>query len=100
MNIKPNKLSTYNSPTEYDTSKVFITRLEFDRDPNRMGILYRIIFRGSLEDLANTKMLMEQVQLHLKHENLQGFKPLFPWPPAEDHGDLSERTCTYRQTTL
>lgn len=100
MNIKINKTDSYNPPTEYDTSKVFITRLEFDKEPDRQGILYKIVFRGSLKDLANTQMLMEQSQLHLKHENLTGFKPVFPWPPAEDHGDLSERTCTFKQITL
>lgn len=100
MNTKPIKINTYNSPTEYDTSKVFITRLEFDRDPAKAGLLYRIVFRGSLVDLSDTGLLLEQAQLHLKHENLTGFKPEFPWPPAEDHGDLSERICSFRQTTL
>lgn len=100
MNTKISKADSYNPPTEYDTSKIYITRIEIKNSPESLGILYNIVFRGSLKDLANTKMLMEQSEVHLKHENLTGFKPYFPWPPAEDHGELSERTCIYRMITL
>ena len=94
------KTDTYNPPTEYDTSKVFIVRVEQGRRPNRPGLFYSITFRGDIDSLNNTQLLEEQAAIHLKHENLTGFRPEFPWDPVEECGDMSERTCTYYQATL
>ena len=95
-----NKKDSYNPPTEYDTSKVYIIRIELEEDYHTMGMLYKIVFRGTLENLKNTDLLIEQAQQHLKHENLTGFKALFPWEPPTDKGDMSERTVVYRQFTI
>ncbi len=100
MEQKFNKNDSYNPPTEYDTSKVYIVRIEQEHKPSVVGLLYTIVFRGKPEDLNNTKLLLDQAQLHLKHENLTGFQPYFPWPPVEDMGNMSERKCIYRQITL
>lgn len=95
-----NKKEAYNPPTEYDTSKVYIIRIELEDNYSNGGLLYKIVFRGSPENLANTGLLMSQAEQHLKHENLTGFEPYFPWPKPEDNKDLSERTVIYRQSTL
>lgn len=99
--MKPiKKTDTYNPPTEYDTSKVFIIRIEQGRQPGKPGVFYKIVFRGKPEDLANDYLLMEQADVHLRHENLTGFTPVLPWEGVVDLGDMSERTCTFRQITL
>ena len=94
------KTEAYNPPTEYDTRKVFIVRIEQRRIPGKPGVFYSIVFRGSPEDLANDDLLMEQANAHLRHENLTGFSPVLPWEEAELMGNMSERTCTFRQITL
>lgn len=99
--MKPiKKTDTYNPPTEYDTSKVFIIRIEQGRQPGKPGVFYNIVFRGKPEYLADDDLLMEQANVHLRHENLTGFTPVWPWNPVVDLGDMSERTCTFRQITL
>ena len=94
------KTDTYNPPTEYDTSKVFIVRIEQKRKLGHPGIFYEITFRGSIEDLNDITHLREQADIHLKHENLTGFRPKFPWPDVDANGSMSERTCIYYQATL
>ena len=99
--MKPiKKTDTYNPPTEYDTSKVFIVRIEQGRKPGYPGLFYKITFRGDIDSLNNDKILEEQANVHLKHENLTGFKPKLPWPPVDENGSMSERTCVYYQATL
>lgn len=99
--MKPiKKTDTYNPPTEYDTSRVFIIRIEQGRQPGKPGVYYKIVFRGKPEDLQNIQLLLDQSWIHLKHENLTGFDPVFPWDDIIDLGDMSERTCTFRQITL
>lgn len=94
------KTDTYNPPTEYDTSKVFIIRIEQGRIPGKPGVFYSIVFRGNPDDLENEDLLMEQANVHLRHENLTGFSPVLPWEDVVLQGDMSERTCTFRQITL
>ena len=94
------KTDAYNPPTEYDTSKIFIVRIEQERKTNYPGVFYKIVFRGDLDSLKDLKLLEEQADVHLKHENLTGFKPKFPWPPVDEKGNMSERTCIYYQATL
>lgn len=100
MNTKIAKTDAYNPPTEYDTSKVYIVRIEIVYDIHDIGVVYKIIFHGKPEDLKNTQMLLEQSELHLKHENLTGFKPRFPWDPPVIKGNIAERTCSFIQYTL
>lgn len=95
-----NKKDSYNPPTEYDTSKVYITRIELEDSYEKLGLLYKIVFRGSMENLKNTALLKSQAEQHLKHENLTGFNPYWPWPAPVDKGNMSERTVIYRQFTI
>ena len=95
-----NKKDSYNQPIEYDTSKVYITRIELEDKYENLGLLYKIVFRGSMENLKNTELLKSQADQHLKHENLTGFNPLWPWPAPVDKGNRSERTVIYRQFTI
>lgn len=90
---KPDKPSVYNAPTQYDTDKIKIIRIEMRKEGTTSK--YKIVFQGTPEDLKDVQLIQQQSEIHIKHENLTGFRLNSVGPIIQHTKSMAERYIEY-----